>query len=536
MSLSLLGSPRVERNGLLITISRRKAIALLVYLAVTGRTHQRDALAALLWPEMDQSAARSALRRHLWALGKALGGAVKADQETAGLGDEAIWLDVAAFRGLLAACRTHGHPEMVVCERCLEKLSRAADLYHDDFLAGFTLSGCPEFDEWQFFQTEGLRRDCADLLARLVRVYSARHDFERAISHTRRWLALDPLQEHVHRQLMQLYDWSGQRNAGLRQYELCKQRLEEELGVRPEATTTWLYEAIRAGNRQPLPIAAQEQPDVQYARSSDHYIAYQVYGDAPPSLVWIAGFVTHLEHAWAEPGLVHFRNRLAACSRLVLFDKRGRGLSDRVARPPTALEMVGDTLAVMDAAGVQRGVLLGTSEGGGIAAQFAAAYPERVAALILYGAFVKGTRSADYPWAPPASFWDQWQKKMVESWGQPQALEVFAPSLAGDRHFRRWWAEFLRMGVSPGDLASLIEIQRHLDVRHALAEIEAPTLVLHRRGDRAVPVGSGRYLAAHIRNARYVELEGIDHFWWVGDANSLLAEIENFLRKSLQSS
>ncbi len=529
LALFLLGTPHIERNGEAIHLHRRKAVALLAYLVMTGRAHERDSLAALLWPDLDQSDGRAALRRHLWTLNEALDNGIEADEETIRLGENAIWLDVASFRNLLALCQTHGHPESAVCDLCLKNMTDATDLYHGDLLAGFTIPDCPEFEEWQFFETEALRRDYASVLSRLVRFHSANQDFEQAVSYAQRWLSLDPLREDVHRQLMQLYDWSGQRNAALRQYEVCTKLLQEELRVRPENETTRLYEAIHSGNRPPLPFLERNQPEVHYARSGDYYIAYQVYGEGPVALVWIAGFVTHLEHAWKEPRLVEFRNRLASVARLVVFDKRGRGLSDRVPGSPTAEEMVKDTLAVMDAAGVQRGILLGTSEGGAIAALLAATNPDRISGLILYGAFVKGTQSSDYPWAPPLAFWDRWQEMMVETWGKPQALHVFAPSLASDAQFQRWWAEFLRMGASPGDIVSILDIERGLDVRDALSQIQAPTLILHRRGDKAILVGSGRYLAAHIPNAKYVELDGEDHFWWVGDVDSLLAEIERFL-------
>jgi len=329
---------------------------------------------------------------------------------------------------------------------------------------------------------------------------------------------------------MQLYDWAGQRSAALRQYEVCIKLLQTEMQVQPEVATMQLHAAIQSGNHQPLTVLEHDEPEVLYARSGSQYIAYQVYGEGSITLIWIAGFVTHLEYAWKEPRLVAFRNKLASMARLVIFDKRGRGLSDRTAGAPTEQETVEDTLAVMDAAGIQRGILLGTSEGGAIAALLAAAHPERVSALILYGAFLKGTRSPDYPWAPPSTFWDLWQEEMVETWGKPQALHVFAPSMASDPHFQRWWAEFLRMGASPGDIVSIIEVEKSLDVRSSLPHIQAPTLVLHRRGDQAIRVGSGRYLAAHIPNARYVELDGEDHFWWVGDVDSLLAEIEWFIR------
>jgi DNA-binding SARP family transcriptional activator len=262
LKLFLLGAPRVEYNDTPIEVDTRKAIALLVYLAVTRRVHSRDALATLLWPEHDQARARAVLRRTLSALNKALdGGYLDADRETIGLrrdvvveGDEKpIWIDAEQFAEHLAACRTHDHPLTEVCLRCLAPLADAAALYRDDFLAGFSLRDSPNFDDWQFFQAESLRRDLASALDRLMRGYSAQGDFEPAIAYARRWLALDPLHEPAHRHLMELYVWANQRGAALHQYRECVRILEQELGVAPLDETTRLYQAIKENQALPRP-------------------------------------------------------------------------------------------------------------------------------------------------------------------------------------------------------------------------------------------------------------------------------------------
>jgi predicted ATPase/DNA-binding SARP family transcriptional activator len=243
-------------------------VALLAYLAITGESHSRDTLATLLWPEQDQSRARAGLRAALATLKKALGeGWLDLDRESAGLSPEVAsstsdpssapererWLDVAEFRGRLAECRTHDHPEEQVCPDCLSILAEAAELYRDDFLAGFTLRDSPAFDEWQFFQTEGLRNELLGALASLAHGYAERGELEPAILHARRWAALDPLHEPAHRQLMRLYARFGQRAAALRQYRKCVRVLQEELSVSPEPETVQLYETIK-GNRE-LPPA-----------------------------------------------------------------------------------------------------------------------------------------------------------------------------------------------------------------------------------------------------------------------------------------
>ena len=254
LALHLFGPPRMELDGEPVHIGRRKAVALLAYLALTGSSHSRESLATTLWPEQDQSHAHANLRVALSELNRALGeGFLVVDREAAALDPDAgLLLDVNQFRQLVATCETHGHSPTEVCPDCLSLLADAVELNSDDFLSGFTLRDSPGFDEWQFFQTEGLRQELASVLERLIKGHSSADEVEVAIPYARRWLALDPLHEPAHRQLMQLYAWSGQRAAALRQYAECEKVLQDELSLSPEAETTQLYEAIKE-RRDPAP-------------------------------------------------------------------------------------------------------------------------------------------------------------------------------------------------------------------------------------------------------------------------------------------
>lgn len=253
LALYLLGPPRIERlregarDSEPVQISRRKVVALLAYLAVTRTPHSRDALATLLWPERSQSRARAYLRRALSELNRTLGqGFLTIDRETAGLDPSAdLSLDVAVFRQLLTECETHDHPTTELCSECVTVLEEAVELYSDDFMAGFTLRDSPEFDEWQFFQYENLRDELARTLERLMRWLSSQGEYDRATAYARRWLALDPLHEPVHRHLMELYAQAGRRAAVERQYQECVQILEAELGAPPAEATTALYEQLQ---------------------------------------------------------------------------------------------------------------------------------------------------------------------------------------------------------------------------------------------------------------------------------------------------
>jgi DNA-binding SARP family transcriptional activator len=263
LSVFLLGPPRVELAGSAIDLSRRKAMALVAYLLVTHQPHSREALAALLWPEADQSRAFAYLRTTLWTLNAALGDewiAAERDAVEIRAGGD-LWVDVWQFRALVAGAAA-GDPS-----GSCAALSQATDLYGNDFLAGFTLADCPAFDEWQFFERESLRRQFSGVLDDLVHCHSATGQFENAIPYAQRRLSLDTLHEPAHRQLMQLYAWTGQWSAALRQFRQCASILEDELGLEPEPETQALYEAIQE-RRSPEPpgaIVPVPQPAAQAA-------------------------------------------------------------------------------------------------------------------------------------------------------------------------------------------------------------------------------------------------------------------------------
>ncbi|HEU5369935.1 MAG TPA: AAA family ATPase [Ktedonobacterales bacterium] len=272
LALLLLGPPRIEHDGRPVVVDTRKAIALMAYLVMTRQEQSRDRLAGLLWPDYDQTHARAALRRTLSTLNKALAGDwLDPERETVRLNLTAdLWLDVDEFHRHLAATGAHGHPASEVCPACVQPLAEAAALYREDFLQGFSLRDSSDFDDWQFFQAESLRRELASALERLVSGYSAQSDFETAIQQARRWLALDRLHEPAHRRLMLLYGWAGQRAAALHQYRECVQVLDQELGVAPLEATTRLYQALKENQIPPRPAQWQSSsphPPAQIARA-----------------------------------------------------------------------------------------------------------------------------------------------------------------------------------------------------------------------------------------------------------------------------
>ncbi|HEY8740853.1 MAG TPA: adenylate/guanylate cyclase domain-containing protein [Candidatus Dormibacteraeota bacterium] len=267
-----------------------------------------------------------------------------------------------------------------------------------------------------------------------------------------------------------------------------------------------------------------------YARSGNVSLAYRVVGEGDVTLVVVPGFVSHLEISLENPGIRRVIERLSRFARVVTFDKRGTGMSDPVSDVPTLEERMDDVRAVMDAAGVERAVLVGVSEGAPMCILFAATYPQRTQALVLEGAMARSTWAEDYPWATPReALLEAAQEFTAPAWGTGENLEVFAPSLADDTAMREWWGKNERMGASPAMMLQLFEMFLETDVRDVLPLVQAPTLVLHRHGDRVVNVGAGRYLADHIEGARFVELPGNDHVSWAGDIDRALDEIEIFI-------
>jgi len=273
----------------------------------------------------------------------------------------------------------------------------------------------------------------------------------------------------------------------------------------------------------------ESRPETRYASSGGVRIAYQVLGDGPRDLVFVMGWVSNLDHFWEEPSFARFLRRLASFSRLILFDKRGTGLSDRVVEHPTIEERMDDVRAVMDAVGSSRAALLGISEGAAMCILFAATYPERTSAVVIVEGYARRAWAPDYPWGVTADEQRRLLEEIEHGWGGVVGLEARAPALSADAEFRRWWAAYLRAAASPSAALAITRMNYEIDVRSALSSIRVPTIVLHRTEDRAIRVGCGRHLGETILGARYVELPGADHLPFVGDQNQILDEVELFL-------
>ena len=270
-------------------------------------------------------------------------------------------------------------------------------------------------------------------------------------------------------------------------------------------------------------------PETQYARSGDVSIAYQTVGDGPLDLLFTPGWISHVEHVWEWPALRRFMERLASFSRLIIFDRRGTGLSDRLTEGFTTDCEVDDVLAVLDAVGSERTAVMTYGGGGGVGALLAAREPERVSALIMYASIASATRAPDYTWTHTREERRELFEHVAANWGNGVELTQFAPSVAGDQAFQRWLQRLQRLAASPGSVRAIFESGEDMDVREVLPTIRVPTLVLHRADDVSISPRHSQYIAAHIPGAELVELQGQDSFFWTGDADALLDEVEEFL-------
>jgi class 3 adenylate cyclase len=276
------------------------------------------------------------------------------------------------------------------------------------------------------------------------------------------------------------------------------------------------------------------EPETRYARSGDVSIAYQVSGEGPFDVVHVAGFASNVEVSWQVPLIAAFNRRLASFCRLIRFDKRGTGMSDRVSGAPTLETRMDDVRAVMDAVGSERAALLGASEGGSMSILFAATYPERSWALVLAGAYARELWAPDYPWGIPDEEHQRDAEDHERSWGTPEHAAKFAQGVApsADEENKRAFATLIRQSASPGAAAALYRMNREIDVRHALPAIQIPTLVLNRTDEDPFNVGGSRYLAERIPGARHIEIPGADHSIYSDETNRITEEIERFLSEA----
>lgn len=516
LTVSVLGELSIEVDGRpLDRIASHRARSLLGWLAINPGLHPRARVASVFWPDVLDESARSSLRTTLATLRRELGPAadvVTASRERVGIEPGAeVEIDLDAF-GQLAS---------------RGQLQEAAALCRGDLLRDFD-------DDWVNEPREVHRRLLHELLGRIATEAEESGDLDAAISRTREQVASDPLSEEAQRKLIERLAAAGDRAGGMAAYEAYRTRLRNELGMAPSAGIQDLAENIRGGSAGPTgngagPALSAAPMETRYAKSGDLSIAYREAGRGR-DVVFVPGSLSHVELGWETPGLAEMYRRLSGFAHMITFDKRGMGLSDRTADLPTLEERMDDVRAVMDAANCERAAVVGISEGGPMALLFAATYPERVSALVLWGTFARVSWAPDYPAGIDAEEAERGCDQIEEVWGQGLVWPIISINDApDDEETRAQLARFERAAATPAMAAAANRFALHVDARQVLSAISAPTLVVHRSGDPVVGVAHGRYLAEHIPGARLAEFPGDFHFSALGRDEDALDEIEEFL-------
>ena len=531
LTLRVLGELEIRRGPVALPLPQsRKTRALLAYLVVSGTAHRRERLCSLFWDVADDP--RAALR---WSLSKLRPlvddpGAPRLVSQGGRIGFAARG---AAVDVLDARARLAGGADALPTAA----LRELAAEFRGDFLDGLELPDFFGFQSWCLAQREEARR--LEVKVRRALIQRLTTQPAEALAHAQQVAVLEPYDEEAHATVVRLLVALGRATEAERQQALSTRRLEElrvpVLGRLRDALLPPAPVAAVPASGAAVPTSApaaavstHAAPETRYARNGDVSIAYQVIGDGAIDVLLVPGWVSHVEYAWEVPAYARFLERLASFARLILLDRRGTGLSDRVAALPSLEERMEDTRAVMDAAGCERAALIGISEGGPICLTFAATYPQRTAALVLCNTTARLLEAPDYPYGVRREDFEEFLRHL-STWGTGRSVRVLAPSIAEDANFRGAWARFERFAVSPSGFQTLMRMNADIDVRHTLPVVSAPTLVIHRADDWIMSSAGARDMAERIRGARYVEVPGADHLPWVGNVDELLDEVQEFL-------
>jgi DNA-binding SARP family transcriptional activator/pimeloyl-ACP methyl ester carboxylesterase len=523
LELQLFGVPTAVVQGRETRLPLKRAVALLAYLAFNPGPVPRAHLAALLWPDADEPLARTRLRRLVYTIEEAIGGSVlSSDNDCLALIAQSVQTDALQFTQFARRAVTTATFDDDSLAQARQWVAQA----RRPLMQGIAF-GSDSFDDW--LKAASIEHDhlLARLLERLIDALGSRSEFASALDLAETLVALDVYREPSYVLLMQLHALQGHSAGVEATYTRCAEVLRAEFGIRPGPHTERAYLRMTEDLKR-LSSDRLEPPRVRFAGGGLGAVAYTTLGSGERTLVICPGFVCHIEIALEYPPVRSFVDALADRFQVILFDRRGVGLSERLRATSTPAAMAADIAAILEHAGAPRAWLFGSSEGGLGAMRLAIDDPHRVQGLCLFGSLARGSAAADYPWALPASAYDVWLQRLVAGWGGPVGIETFAPSQKDDPVLRAWWARIVRHGASPGGLETILAGLRDADLRADLHRISAPTLVMHRRGDRAVRFGAGEHLAQQIRGAVWQPLEGEDHFWWCGDSASVVQAILKF--------
>ncbi|HZP88196.1 MAG TPA: alpha/beta fold hydrolase [Burkholderiales bacterium] len=521
--LRIFGVPVTVVQGRETRLPLKRAVALLAYLAFNTAPVPRAHLATMLWPDADETQGRTRLRRLVYTIEEVVGCRIlSAQRDCLSLIAESVEVDALRFaqfaRGAVATAK-FDRDTLFEARQWVVRARRP-------LMQGMAF-GSEVFDDWLKATSIEHEHLLARLLERLIDALGRQSEFASALELAEVLIALDVYREPSYVLLMQLHALQGHSAGIAATYTRCAEVLRAELGIKPGPHTEQAYLRITEGLKR-LSSYRVERPPVRFAEDALGAIAYTTLGTGDQTLLICPGFVCHIEIALEYPTFRAFVEALGHRFQVILFDRRGVGLSERLRATGTPVAMAADIAAILEHADVPRAWLFGSSEGGLGAMRFAVDHPNRVQGLCLFGSLARGSAAPDYPWALPASAYDTWLQRLVAGWGGPLGIETFAPSEKDDPALRAWWARLVRHAASPKGLETILCGLRDADMRADLDRIGVPTLVMHRRGDRAVRFDAGVHLAQNIPGAVWHPLEGVDHFWWCGDSAPVIEAILNF--------
>jgi pimeloyl-ACP methyl ester carboxylesterase/DNA-binding SARP family transcriptional activator len=518
---------------------RRPKQVLEILLVHRGELVPKERIADLLWgehlpvdPMRTLEAYVSVLRKRLRDAGIDAQGVLPREPYAYRVALDNVDLDLLAFDELVAMTATE--------DRQAARIQRRTDALA--LVRGELLADEP-YAEWAGALRDMYAERVVQLELDLADDCLAEGMTRTAIEHAERVLERQPTRERAHRVLMAAHYVQGDRDLALLDYQRCRRVLEEELGVSPLAETEQVFRTVL--DQHPvdeLPPVRRQHPvldrhpgrpirpsGTRFAHNGEATIAYQVIGHGPVDVVFAHAWFSHMEIGWEEPRYSDFLRRLADGRRLIIFDRRGMGMSDPAPTTVTLEERVDDVLGVMDDVGSKRAFLFGSCGSGPITMALAATRPERVSGLILFGTFARMLATADYPHGWSRQFFEKYKAGIEQAWLTGRGIRRSVPTAGDDEALMEWLGRLMRLSAPPAAARSILDFGATLDVRPMLRRISAPALVLHRRNDQWVHPDNGRYLAEHIPDGRLVELDGSDHWPWFGDAGSVLGPIEDFV-------
>ncbi|MBA3599454.1 MAG: alpha/beta fold hydrolase [Methylibium sp.] len=531
--------PQLLVDGRSVPLHLKRAWALVACLSDAAPKMSRAQAANLLWPDAETGVGRTRLRRLVHQINTTCEfESVTGDTDAIWLARRAISLAIDLAQTQLAALAVlDAKAGPLDAARLLQPASHTV-------LAGFALDS-ETFEAWLATRRREHERLLLRALQRLAEHELLLGRFDAALQAARRLLDIDGCVDAGHALTIEALARLGQGAAVEAAYDQCASLMRHEFGVRPSAAVEAAYAAACAvlqgepSSPAARPLAATATataPVLRYANTALGSVAFATLGTGPDTLVLVPEVWSHVEAALDEPRMRGALDRLAQRFRVVMLDRRGAGLSERIGVPNTPEAAVEDVLAVMDCLGAQRAWLLGSSTCGAAGIELAALQPERVLGLILVGVNALGAWAPDYPWAMDAKAMETWIAVLQTSWGKPTGLPAFAPSVAHEAQVQAWWTRTLQHSTTPNGIAPLVRTLHAIDVRHRLADLRVPALVVQRKDDCIVRAGAARYLASSIPGAELLMVEGADHFFWHGDSDTVLSAMEAFVdRHSTES-